>query len=131
MKKRIFAITAALLLCISLLAACSSGPVTAEKAQKIALARALYKDAPVVILDEPTAALDPRAEYEMYQQFNSMIRGKTAVFISHRMSSAQFCDRVLVFRGGCLIEEGSHDELMDRNGLYAELYGMQAGYYTK
>lgn len=101
------------------------------EAQKIALARALYKDAPVVILDEPTAALDPRAEYEMYQQFNSMIRGKTAVFISHRMSSAQFCDRVLVFRGGCLIEEGSHDELMDRNGLYAELYGMQAGYYTK
>ena len=101
------------------------------EAQKLALARALYKNAPVVVLDEPTAALDPRAEYEMYQHFHSMIHGKTAVFISHRMSSSQFCDKVLVFHEGNLAEEGTHAELMARHGLYAELFSMQAEYYVK
>lgn len=100
------------------------------EAQKIALARALFKDAPVVILDEPTAALDPRAEYELYQQFHQLILDKTAVFISHRLSSARFCDRVLVFKGGQIIESGSHDELMRKAGLYAELFCMQADYYA-
>ncbi|MDR3122784.1 MAG: ABC transporter ATP-binding protein/permease [Treponema sp.] len=97
--------------------------------QKIALARALLKDTPVVILDEPTAALDPRAEYEIYQNFNGMVQGKSAVFISHRLSSARFCDKVAVFKNGEIAEYGSHDELMKRNGLYHELFTMQAQFY--
>lgn len=101
------------------------------EAQKIALARALFKDAPVVILDEPTAALDPRAEYELYGQFHQLILGKTAVFISHRMSSARFCDRVMVFKDGKVIESGSHEQLIGKDGLYAELFHMQAEYYTE
>nr|HML47436.1 ABC transporter ATP-binding protein [Clostridia bacterium] len=100
------------------------------EAQKIALARALFKDSPVVILDEPTAALDPRAEYELYRQFHRLILGKTAVFISHRMSSARFCDRVLVFKGGEVIESGPHERLMNEGGLYAELFRMQAEFYA-
>ena len=82
--------------------------------QKIALARALYKDAPIVILDEPTAALDPRAEYEMYQQFNDMVKGKTAVYISHRLSSTKFCDVIAVFINGEIAEYGSHEELLNK-----------------
>jgi ABC-type multidrug transport system fused ATPase/permease subunit len=97
--------------------------------QKIALARALVKDAPVVILDEPTAALDPRAEYEIYQNFNQMVSGKTAVFISHRLSSAQFCDKIAVLKGGELVEYGPHAELVAKNGLYQELFTMQAQFY--
>lgn len=98
--------------------------------QKIALARALYKDAPIVILDEPTAALDPRAEYEMYQQFNDMVQGKTAVYISHRLSSTKFCDVIAVFRGGRIVEYGSHEELMENKGVYSELFSMQAQFYV-
>ncbi len=98
--------------------------------QKIALARALYKGAPVVILDEPTAALDPRAEYEIYQQFNDMVKGKTAVYISHRLSSTKFCDVIAVFDGGRIVEYGSHEELMKRGGIYSELFNMQAQFYT-
>ena len=94
--------------------------------QKIALARALYKDAAIVILDEPTAALDPRAEYEIYQQFNDMVKGKTAVYISHRLSSTKFCDVIAVFAGGKIVEYGSHAELMDKGGVYSELFQMQA-----
>lgn len=97
--------------------------------QKIALARALYKDAPIVILDEPTAALDPRAEYEMYQQFNDMVKGKTAIYISHRLSSAKFCDEIVVFQNGEIVEYGSHDELIEKQGLYSELFKMQAQFY--
>lgn len=100
------------------------------EAQKIALARALYRDAPIAILDEPTAALDPRAEYEMYGQFDEMVAGKTALYVSHRMSSARFCDRIAVFLDGSIAELGAHDELMSYGGQYAELYGMQAKYYT-
>lgn len=98
--------------------------------QKIALARALFKKAPIVILDEPTAALDPRAEHEVYQRFNDLISGKTAVFISHRLSSARFCDEIAVFKNGEIIETGSHDDLMIANGQYAELFAMQADYYN-
>lgn len=98
--------------------------------QKIALARALYKDAPIVILDEPTAALDPRAEYEMYQQFNDMVKSKTAVYISHRLSSSKFCDVIAVFCGGEIVEYGSHDELLVKDGLYSELFNMQAQFYV-
>lgn len=98
--------------------------------QKIALARALYKDAPFVVLDEPTAAWDPRAEYEMYRQFNEIVKGKTAVYISHRMSSTKFCDKVAVLEKGKLVEYGTHEELMNGNGLYRELFDMQAQYYN-
>jgi ATP-binding cassette subfamily B protein/ATP-binding cassette subfamily C protein len=97
--------------------------------QKIALARALLRDAPVVVLDEPTAALDPRAEFEIYQNFNAMVRGKSAIFISHRLSSARFCDRVAVFKNGGIAEYGTHDELMEKQGLYHELFTMQAQFY--
>ena len=97
--------------------------------QKIALARALFKNTPIVILDEPTAALDPRAEYEMYQNFNDMSRGKTTIFISHRLSSSKFCDKIAVFVGGEIVEYGSHDDLYQGNGLYRELFDMQARFY--
>jgi ABC-type multidrug transport system fused ATPase/permease subunit len=93
------------------------------------MARALLKDAPVIVLDEPTAALDPRAEYEIYMNFNKMVAGKTAVFISHRLSSAQFCDKIAVFKNGELVEHGSHTELVSQSGLYHELFAMQAQFY--
>jgi ATP-binding cassette subfamily B protein/ATP-binding cassette subfamily C protein len=99
--------------------------------QKIAMARALLKGAPVVILDEPTAALDPRAEYEMYMRFNGMVQGKTAIFISHRLASVKFCDKVVVFRNGEIAEYGGHDELMKKRGLYHELFTMQAQFYNE
>ena len=98
--------------------------------QRIALARALYKDAPIVVLDEPTAALDPRAEFELYQHFNELTEGKTAVYISHRLSSTRFCDEIAVFAGGRIVERGTHEELMERKGAYAELFEMQAQFYT-
>ncbi len=98
--------------------------------QKIALARALYRDAPVVVLDEPTAALDPRSEYALYRQFDKLVAGKSAVYISHRMSSARFCDRVAVFYRGRLMECDTHDALMARGGEYAQLFGLQAQYYA-
>ena len=98
--------------------------------QKIALARALYRDAPVVVLDEPTAALDPKAEYEMYRQFDTLTEGKTAVYISHRLSSARFCDRVAVFSNGRLTECDTHCALMARGGEYAQLFALQAQYYA-
>lgn len=97
--------------------------------QKLALARALYKDAPIVLLDEPTAAMDPKAEYELYQRFNEMVQGKTAIYISHRLSSAKFCDVIAVFRNGEIIEYGSHDELYSKGGLYTELFSMQSQFY--
>ncbi len=101
------------------------------EAQKIVLARALYKNAPIVILDEPNAALDPRAEYEMYQKFDKLVDGKTAIYISHRLSSAKFCDRIVVFRSGEIVENGTHHELMEKNGIYAELFHMQSQYYQE
>lgn len=98
--------------------------------QKIAIARALYKDAPVMVLDEPTAALDPRAEFEIYSRFHHMVTGKTAVFISHRLSSARFCHHIAVFDKGEIVEYGTHDALLKKNGKYAELFNMQAEFYT-
>ena len=97
--------------------------------QRTALARALYKDAPIVVLDEPTAALDPRAEFELYCHFNELTEGKTAVYISHRLSSTRFCDEIVVFAGGQIVERGTHEELMRRQGRYAELFEMQAQFY--
>ena len=98
--------------------------------QKIAIARALYKDAPVVILDEPTAALDPIAEYEIYRHFNTLVGGKTAFYISHRLSSCRFCDRIAVFSEGKIAELGTHEELVNKQGgIYAGMFEAQAQYY--
>uniref|UniRef100_UPI004055DABF ABC transporter ATP-binding protein n=1 Tax=Acetatifactor sp. TaxID=1872090 RepID=UPI004055DABF len=100
------------------------------QAQKLAIVRALYKNAPVVILDEPTAALDPISEYEIYQHFDGLVGGKTAVYISHRLSSCRFCDRIIVFSDGTIAEDGTHQELVSKeNGIYANMYHTQAKHY--
>ncbi len=99
------------------------------EAQKVAIARALYKDAPFVILDEPTAALDPIAEAEIYENFRELVGDKTSIYISHRMSSCRFCDRIIVLSGGGIAEEGTHEDLLQAGGLYAELFNTQAQYY--
>lgn len=104
--------------------------ISGGEAQKIAIARALYKDAPFVILDEPTSALDPVAEYEIYQHFDKMVQDKTSIYISHRMSSCRFCDNILVFDQGEIVEQGSHEKLMEAGGLYSELWKAQAQYYA-
>ena len=97
--------------------------------QKLVTARAYYKDAPVVILDEPTAALDPLSENEVYMRFHEIMQGKTAIFISHRLASTRFCDRIAVFADGRIIEYGTHDQLMASGGLYSEMFSKQAEYY--
>lgn len=100
--------------------------------QKTAIARALYKNAPIVILDEPTAALDPVAEYDIYRSFDTLVGGKTAIYISHRLSSCKFCDRIAVFAENTIKEYGTHDELVEKkNGIYAELFAAQAQYYIE
>ena len=106
--------------------------VSGGEAQKIAIARALYKDAPFIILDEPTAALDPIAEAEIYSKFNDIVDDKTAIYISHRLSSCKFCDEIAVFHDGTVAQHGSHDELLaDESGKYAQLWNAQAQYYTE
>ena len=97
--------------------------------QKLALARALYKDAPVIMLDEPTAALDALAEYRLYKSFDEIIGNKTAVYISHRLSSTRFCDCIAMFKSGEMVECGTHDELLLKGGAYAEMFKIQAQYY--
>ncbi len=97
--------------------------------QKLALARALYKNAPVIVLDEPTAALDALAEYELYQNFDRMIQEKSAVYISHRLSSTRFCDVIAMFVAGEMVEYGTHEELLAQGGAYAEIFEVQAQYY--
>ena len=105
--------------------------ISGGEAQKIAIARALYKDAPFIILDEPTAALDPIAEYEIYSKFNEIIEDKTAIYISHRLSSCRFCDDIAVFDNGEIVQYGSHESLVDDgSGKYHELWHAQAQYYT-
>lgn len=106
--------------------------VSGGEAQKIAIARALYKDAPFIILDEPTAALDPIAEAEIYGKFDEIAGDKTAIYISHRLSSCKFCDEIAVFHEGAVIQQGSHESLVaDTNGKYYELWNAQAQYYTE
>ena len=104
--------------------------ISGGEAQKIAIARSLYKNAPFVIMDEPTSALDPVAEFEIYQRFDQMVEGKTSIYISHRMSSCRFCDNIIVFDEGKIIEQGNHDKLMSNGGLYSELWNAQAQYYA-
>lgn len=99
--------------------------------QKLALARALYKDAPVVVLDEPTAALDALAESKLYNDFDKLIGDKTAVYISHRLSSTQFCSKVAMFKDGEMVEYGTHQELLKQKGAYAEMFNIQAQYYIE
>ena len=99
--------------------------------QRLLLARALYKDGPVMILDEPTAALDPIAESDIYEKYNSISKGKTSVFISHRLASTRFCDRIVFLEQGIITEEGTHSDLLMKNGGYAKLFNIQARYYQE
>lgn len=99
------------------------------EAQKIALCRAAFKNADIIILDEPTAALDPKAEDEIYRQFDEIVGGRTTFYITHRLTSTRFCDRIIVLKEGEICEAGTHEELMERRGVYAELYHLQAKYY--
>lgn len=102
------------------------------EAQKVAIARAIYKEAPFVLLDEPTAALDPLAEFEIYRRFDEIVEDKTAVYISHRLSSCRFCDKIAVFHEGRLIQQGSHEQLVqDKAGKYYEMWNAQAQYYVE
>ena len=99
--------------------------------QKLVLARAIYKNGNMLILDEPTAALDPIAENKLYLQYRELTRGKTSVYISHRFASTRFCDRIVLLEGGVITESGTHDELMEKNGQYAYMFGVQAKYYKE
>lgn len=98
--------------------------------QKIAIARAIYKDAPIVIMDEPTAALDPRSEYKIFKDFKALSEDKISIFISHRLSISKFCDTILVFKAGQIVEMGNHDELIALKGLYYELFNIQSKFYN-
>ena len=104
--------------------------ISGGEAQKLDIARALYKDAALVVLDEPTAALDPLAEAEVYARFDEMTEGKTSIYISHRMSSCRFCDDIMVFDDGRIAERGSHEKLLAAGGLYSQLWNAQAKYYA-
>ena len=99
--------------------------------QKLFFARALYKKSPLLILDEPTAALDPIAENELYQKYGEAAKNRTSIFISHRLSSTRFCDRIVLLEDSVIKEEGTHDELMKKCGRYAELYELQSKYYKE
>lgn len=99
--------------------------------QRLMLARALYKNSPFIVLDEPTAALDPIAESEMYQKYNEMTNGKSSIYISHRLASTRFCDRIIMIADGGIAEEGTHEELLKAGGKYAELYEVQSKYYKE
>ena len=103
--------------------------VSGGEAQKIAIARALYKNAPFIILDEPTAALDPIAEAQVYAGFDTLIGDRTAVYISHRLSSCKFCDAIAVFDNGSIVQFGTHEELVNAPGRYTQLWEAQAQYY--
>ena len=109
----------------------SATDISGGEKQKLLFARALYKEAPLMILDEPTAALDPIAENELYLRYGEAAKNRTVVFISHRLSSTRFCDRIALLEGAQIIEEGTHEELLLKNGRYAELFEMQSKYYRK
>ena len=105
--------------------------ISGGEAQKIAIARALFKDAPFIVLDEPTAALDPVAEAEIYSKFDAIAGDKTAIYISHRLSSCKFCDEIAVFDHGSIVQQGTHAALLtEKDGVYHALWHAQAQYYT-
>lgn len=95
------------------------------------MARALYKNAPVIVLDEPTAALDPVAESNIYQRYGELTSGRTSIYISHRLASTRFCDRIILLADQGIAEEGSHESLMKKGGRYAELFEIQSRYYRE
>ena len=97
--------------------------------QKLLLSRAIYKDSPILVLDEPTAAMDPIAEQNIYLKYNELSKNKTAFFISHRLSSTRFCDRIILIDDGKIKEMGTHDELMKKGGMYFDMYNIQSKYY--
>ena len=99
--------------------------------QRLMLARALYKNGPLLMLDEPTAALDPIAENDIYMKYNEMTQGKTSVFISHRLASTRFCDRILFLENGVIAQEGTHESLLAQGGGYADLFEVQSRYYRE
>ena len=99
--------------------------------QRLMLARALYKDAPFLALDEPTAALDPIAEADLYQKYLEMTGGKSSIYISHRLASTRFCDRIILIDKGSIAEEGPHEQLLAKGGKYARLYEVQSKYYKE
>ena len=105
--------------------------ISGGEAQKIAIARAIYKNAPFIILDEPTAALDSIAEADIYQKYDEMTKGKSSVYISHRLASTRFCSRILMLEQGEIQEEGTHEELLRQSGKYAALYEVQSKYYRE
>ena len=110
---------------------CSDGVnFSGGEKQKIAIARAIHKDAPFVIMDEPTAALDPEAEAEVFEGFDRMVGNKTAIYISHRLASCRFCDDILVFDEGAVVQHGNHEALLAEEGLYGKLWDAQARYYA-
>ena len=105
--------------------------ISGGEAQKIAIARALYKNAPFIVLDEPTAALDPVAEAEVYAGFDALIEDRTAIYISHRLSSCRFCDTITVFDAGQMVQSGTHEALVEAaDGKYAQMWQAQAQYYV-
>ena len=99
--------------------------------QKLVLARAIYKDGSILVLDEPTAALDPIAENNLYLKYRDLTQGKTSIYISHRFASTRFCDRIVLLGDGMIQESGSHEELMKLNGQYAYMFGVQSKYYKE
>ena len=99
--------------------------------QKLAISRAVYKDSPILILDEPTANLDALAEHDIYSKLNDLREDRTSIYISHRLSSTKFCDRIILLKGGKIFEEGTHDDLMKKKGEYYEMFTIQGKYYTE
>ena len=97
--------------------------------QRLMLARALYKNGPIIILDEPTAALDPIAEHQLYLRYSQLTQGRTSFYISHRLASTRFCDRILLLGQGRILEEGTHQSLLELGGEYARLFAVQSRYY--
>ena len=99
------------------------------EAQKIAIARAIYKESPIVILDEPSSSLDPQSEFELYSIFNDMTKSRTCIFISHRLSVAAISNKIFVFEDGAIVESGTHDYLIKQNNVYSSMYAKQVSYY--
>ena len=99
--------------------------------QRLMLARLLYRGSPIIVLDEPTAALDAIAESDIYNRYQELTKGHTSIYISHRLASTRFCDRIILIEGGKIIQEGSHQELIEKGGRYAELFEIQSKYYKE